>query len=325
MTESPPRPTREGAATAAPSRPAWHYLVGDIHGCHDSLRALEDRIATHAARHDARPFIVSVGDLIDRGPASRAVVEHFRQGIATGTHAAVCGNHDILLLETLQTFGPWPEDIPWPAHRYTLAEHYALGQRAARWLGAEDHANHRRMLWLSQGGYQTLTSYGADPDRPASWQVDPEHLRFLLGLPTVWQSPNLVVTHGVATAEDLATLRDAAIALEASGEPGHAANLVVTSVGEIIGEASPSATPPDSDALQAACSNLIWNRERPDTAPDPGRTNISGHTPYTRVRRDPDLRLIQVDTGCCFGRRLSAWCAEADRVLSVALRDEVDA
>lgn len=292
--------------------PIWHYFVGDIHGCYDSLRALEDRIAAHAARNDVRPFIVSVGDLIDRGPASRAVVAHFRAGCAAGSHAAVPGNHDVLMLECLEAFGPWPAEIEWPEQLYRRADHHARGQRSARWLSARDHAHYGRMLWISQGGYQTLESYGCDPDRPASWVVDPEDLAFLAGLPTVWHCEQFVVSHALARAEDLARVR--------AEEPAIHRAVAMVEGGPISQQSSA-----DLETLREACYHLIWSRELPAGPPDPSRTHISGHTPMARARRRPALGLVQIDTGCVYGRRLSAWCGEADAVISVALRDDVDA
>jgi hypothetical protein len=305
-------------------RPIWHYFVGDIHGCFDSLRALEDRIAAHAARNDVRPFIVSVGDLIDRGPASRAVVSHFRAGVAAGSHAAVLGNHDVLMLECIEAFGPWPAEIAWPAHLYRRADHHARGQRAARWLSASDHAHYTRMLWISQGGYQSLESYGCDPGRPASWIVDPKDLAFLVGLPTIWQSERFVVSHALAQAEDLARVRAEDPARVREEGPGLDTAVEVveeSATREPISQQSST----NLEALREACHDLIWNRKLPAGRPDPARTHISGHTPMARVRRRPALGIVQIDTGCVYGRRLSAWCGEADAVISVALRDVVDA
>ena len=51
------------------------YAVGDVHGRIDLLDDLLARIAAdHASRPAARGLIVFLGDLIDRGPASAAVV-----------------------------------------------------------------------------------------------------------------------------------------------------------------------------------------------------------------------------------------------------------
>jgi serine/threonine protein phosphatase 1 len=53
------------------------YSIGDIHGRLDLLRDLLDQIERHqAALPKAQTFLVFLGDLIDRGPDSRAVLEH---------------------------------------------------------------------------------------------------------------------------------------------------------------------------------------------------------------------------------------------------------
>ncbi|GGM30087.1 metallophosphoesterase family protein [Dactylosporangium sucinum] len=61
-------------------------VVGDIHGCHDELTAL-------LRRAGLRPedLLVSVGDLVDRGPAPGAVVRLFRE---RPNSVAVMGNHE---------------------------------------------------------------------------------------------------------------------------------------------------------------------------------------------------------------------------------------
>ena len=48
-------------------------IIGDIHGCHDELMELFDRAAL--ASEDR---VVSVGDLVDRGPRPAEVVAWFR-------------------------------------------------------------------------------------------------------------------------------------------------------------------------------------------------------------------------------------------------------
>ena len=61
----------------------------------------------------------------------------------------------------------------------------------------------------------------------------------------------------------------------------------------------------------------MWRREKPSSAPELDRIHVSGHTPLPRVRRRKQTRTIQIDTGCVYGGRLSAWCAKRDRVVSV--------
>jgi len=65
-------------------------LVGDIHGCLDELQALLDRAGLCAGDQ-----VVALGDLVDRGPASPAVVALFQRGEVSGvTLRALMGNHE---------------------------------------------------------------------------------------------------------------------------------------------------------------------------------------------------------------------------------------
>ncbi|MEK6334175.1 MAG: metallophosphoesterase [Acidobacteriota bacterium] len=64
-------------------------VVGDIHGCYDELMALLEK----AALGDDDK-VVSVGDLITKGPKSREVLELF---MTDARFSTVIGNHDLAL------------------------------------------------------------------------------------------------------------------------------------------------------------------------------------------------------------------------------------
>ena len=52
------------------------YAIGDVHGRHDLLEGLLDAIERdHAARPPAARQLIFLGDLINRGAGSRAVIE----------------------------------------------------------------------------------------------------------------------------------------------------------------------------------------------------------------------------------------------------------
>lgn len=61
-------------------------IIGDIHGCYDELRDLLDRAAI-----GDDDLVVSVGDLVDRGPDPRGVVDFFR---ARQNAVVLMGNHE---------------------------------------------------------------------------------------------------------------------------------------------------------------------------------------------------------------------------------------
>lgn len=63
-----------------------HIVIGDIHGCFDELQMLLDKIGP-----GADDTIISVGDMIDRGPKSPEVVNFFMR---TKNAIAVMGNHE---------------------------------------------------------------------------------------------------------------------------------------------------------------------------------------------------------------------------------------
>ncbi len=114
------------------------YAVGDIHGCLDLLDTLLGRIeADAAARPPKKTWIVFLGDLVDRGPASAGVVDrlmNYRPDFATPVFLA--GNHEEILLRVL---GGEPEIL-------------------------KD--------WLKFGGAECVQSYGLDPG--ALRKIEPE-------------------------------------------------------------------------------------------------------------------------------------------------------
>ena len=64
-------------------------VVGDIHGCYDELMELVEKVGLGA---DDR--VISVGDLITKGPKSKEVLELF---MTDARFTTVIGNHDLAL------------------------------------------------------------------------------------------------------------------------------------------------------------------------------------------------------------------------------------
>jgi serine/threonine protein phosphatase 1 len=174
------------------------YAVGDIHGHLGKLMLIHDLIAADMARHGPAP-IIHVGDLVDRGPDSRGVVDYLMTGQAQGRDWIVLkGNHDRMFTGFLTSEGHHD-----PRLRTDLS-----------WL-------HPRL-----GGGTTLESYGVPnpSDRPiapvyaeAIAAVPQGHRDFLTNLPTWHQRGDVVFVHagirpGIPMAQqiedDLVWIRD---------------------------------------------------------------------------------------------------------------------
>lgn len=102
------------------------YCIGDIHGRYDLLLQLHEKTRQDSAQFQGRVIVVYLGDYIDRGPDSKAVIDYL---LASPLPSFEChylmGNHEQVLLEFLLT-----PDAP--------------------------HTE----LWLNFGGLSTLASYG---------------------------------------------------------------------------------------------------------------------------------------------------------------------
>jgi hypothetical protein len=73
-------------------------IVGDVHGEIDALRALLARLGCDVVRATVERPLVFVGDLVDRGPDSVAVVLLVQRLVEAGVAQAVLGNHELNLL-----------------------------------------------------------------------------------------------------------------------------------------------------------------------------------------------------------------------------------
>lgn len=169
------------------------YAIGDIHGHLRLLDAAHARIAADRAKtgdHDAP--VIHLGDLVDRGPDSRGVLQYLIDGIAAGQPWLVLkGNHDRMFTRFLRD--PWE---PEPGLRAELS-----------WL-------HPRL-----GGAATLASYGVRNagDRPiapvhaeALAAVPQAHRDFIDSRPTWLQRGDVVYVHagirpGVAMPDQIET------------------------------------------------------------------------------------------------------------------------
>ncbi len=103
------------------------FAFGDVHGRADLLRKLMDAIERDlASSPDIGTIVVGLGDYIDRGPDSYGVLDTLLDLRQRHETAFLMGNHESLMLDFM-----------------------AEPSRAGR-------------AWLSNGGWETLVSYGVE-------------------------------------------------------------------------------------------------------------------------------------------------------------------
>lgn len=188
---------QDEARRAAPEVPPGSriYAVGDIHGRADLLRAMHQLIHEDAYRRQApRNVVIYLGDYIDRGEESRAVIDLLLdEALPSFECIHLRGNHEDSLLRFLEDASIGPS-------------------------------------WLFYGGAQTLSSYGVRPPLPLTRadelaraqrelreRLPERHRRFLQALPLTHEEGDYLFVHAGLrpglpldrqSAEDMLWIRD---------------------------------------------------------------------------------------------------------------------
>ncbi|HUK59394.1 MAG TPA: metallophosphoesterase [Stellaceae bacterium] len=198
-------PSSEGGAPAAPATPRGTrlYAIGDIHGRDDLLAQLTLLVHEDAYRRKApRNVVIYLGDYVDRGPDSRAVIERLLRAPLPGFESVhLKGNHEDFMLRFLDDIG------------------VASG-------------------WLTYGGMETLESYGVEAPSPHAPPAEllraqeglrralpQEHLGFLRGLRLSHEEGDYAFVHAgvrpgvpfaAQRADDMLWIRDEFLQSQAS-------------------------------------------------------------------------------------------------------------
>jgi serine/threonine protein phosphatase 1 len=138
----------------APSAEPLIYAIGDIHGMDGLLAEMLSAIEADAAARARPATVVFLGDVVNRGPQTRQVLDRLADGPSRPGQQWIVlrGNHEQAMLDAV-TMG--------------------------------DEVIFRR--WMKMGGMESLASYGgtrkhATPAR-ARDLIDPAHVEFLATLP----------------------------------------------------------------------------------------------------------------------------------------------
>jgi serine/threonine protein phosphatase 1 len=134
------------------------FVIGDIHGCVEEVECLLDSIAPASG-----DTVVFLGDYVDRGPASRNVIDRLLRLQREGPRCVFLkGNHEDMFLAFLGYEGRYPD------------------------------------AFLINGGEATLRSYGLEGSSgPAVVRrLPPEHLDFLRSLQLYHHHGEFLCVHG---------------------------------------------------------------------------------------------------------------------------------
>ena len=142
-----------------------YYAIGDVHGEAGKLDQLLRFIREDAIRRKAPHRIVFLGDLVDRGPDSRRVVERAMHLARSEDAIVIKGNHEELML-----------------HAFDNRESVGI------------------YWWAENGGDETITSYMAANGVCDDWRdaFDDAHISWLRALPVMVRDEprGLVFVHG---------------------------------------------------------------------------------------------------------------------------------
>ncbi|SFR35868.1 metallophosphoesterase [Litoreibacter janthinus] len=172
---APKEAKNDARNSSRPNPTSPHFVVGDLHGTLDLLEHILEQIDHVIGNLEMRdPKLVFVGDYVDRGPSSAAVLNRLNELAHEFPDNVTCilGNHEQMMLDFL--------DAP--------------------------EARHAR--WFRNGAVATLASFGIDIPDEAEWAATAnaiaDALRSQMGepmeawlrtLPTSVRSGNLMVTH----------------------------------------------------------------------------------------------------------------------------------
>ena len=128
--------TADGNSIELPADASGRLLaIGDIHGCHIAFDTLLDHLAV-----TPNDTVVVLGDVIDRGPGTRQVIDRLLELRQRCQLIFLLGNHEEMFLDSLTT-----DEVREP--------------------------------WLSFGGLETLISYGEHVEDTG--ELPAEHIAFL--------------------------------------------------------------------------------------------------------------------------------------------------
>lgn len=134
------------------------YCIGDVHGCIKTL----DHLINTIYRQDTNPLFYFVGDLIDRGPNSKSVLDLVIELNTKNLAWSVLGNHELMMLNT-------------------YSNNLALAQS----------------MWQQNGALSTLSSFNSEADLqlPVNKLIPEKYYQFIHDLPYYIELNDYFIVH----------------------------------------------------------------------------------------------------------------------------------
>ncbi len=135
------------------------YFIGDVHGCIKTLKELVRQISII----DKNPKLYFVGDLIDRGPDSKAVIDYIIDLNISGVESmSVRGNHEEMLINAY-------------LHNQKITD----------------------TDWYANGAERTIKSFNVNADikKPVNELIPKEYFQYCSALPYFIELPNSIIVH----------------------------------------------------------------------------------------------------------------------------------
>lgn len=260
------------------------YAIGDVQGCYEALQ----RLIEHIRFNSGSDRLWFVGDLVNRGPDSLKVLRYIKNLGDSGV--VVLGNHDLFLLAVAENITAMrPED--------TLQAILAAPDRdeLLGWLRQQRLLYREHRFVLVHAGL--LPQWSINEAEELAHEVEtglrsPYYKNVLLAL---YPSKQLQWSSNLTGPTRLATIIKVLTRLRACSADG-------------LMESSYSG-PPDHIPAGFLPWFRIENRERRDT------TIICGH--WASLGLHCEENLLAIDSGCVWGRQLTAIRLEDRKVFQV--------
>jgi len=134
------------------------FAIGDIHGCLDELKRMINKLENLKKPLTKKDEIVFVGDYIDRGPDSKGVIDYLIKLSKKYKIMFIKGNHEQMMEDAIVNY---------------------IFER----------------LWISNGGIQTIQSYGIDCFEFNIDSFPKDHIEFINNTKLYYETEDYIFVH----------------------------------------------------------------------------------------------------------------------------------